>query len=288
MTYCRWDRTAERHLLREHRPDCTSPICRGCQPCRHDDDGNPVRHCRVRRRCTSHLGWDEHACPGCLARIRANLDGLQTALAAMPAEAAERGIDSEPANLAGPHADYVTASWRLINADRAGESVEELDMLDPYTCLTFHERTIRELLGHDSETLVSPTIAGCAGYLGWVLTDLARDESMVPILADLLATTARLRDHAETVLRDSRAPERGAPCRSCPAPAPRLILRRGHWCEDPDCDREHYADDSGDRWVCPEDRDHEWSAEDYRRWVYADARAAKSEKRTEETADVAS
>ena len=43
--------------------------------------------------------------------------------------------------------------------------------------------------------------------------------------------------------------------------------RSCHWCENEDCQKLHYADDSGDRWVCPRNRDHWWSEEDYRRWV---------------------
>ncbi len=270
---CRYDREVKAHMTREHLPECIDRLCKGCVPCTHDEHGNPVRHCRTRLRCTTHLGWDDHTCPTCVGKIRSNLTGLLDALAIMPMEATMRGINSEPANLAGPHADYVTSQWRLINADRNGESVEELDMLDPYTCLTMHERTIREDLGHDAETLVSPTISAAAGYLSWVLTDLARDEGQTLALMALMADVARLRAHAETALSDGRARERGAPCRSCPKPAPRLELHHGHWCEEGDCRQQHHDDDSADRWVCPTERDHWWTTADYRRWVYADARA---------------
>lgn len=30
---CRWDRQLKRHLTREHRDDCTSNLCPGCQAC---------------------------------------------------------------------------------------------------------------------------------------------------------------------------------------------------------------------------------------------------------------
>ena len=148
MSECRYERDTKTHLLREHQPECVNPACKGCKKCEHDQ-GNPVRHCRVRLRCTSHLGWTEYACPECVGKVRTNLSALVDTLALMPAEAEEQGVNSEAANLAGPHADYVSATWRLINADKAGEKVEELDMSDPYTCLTLHERTIREDLGHD-------------------------------------------------------------------------------------------------------------------------------------------
>lgn len=262
---CRYDRDAKMHLTREHKAECIDRACRGCRPCTHDDNGNPVRHCRARNRCTSHLGWEEFTCPECLGKVRGNLTAILDALALMPDEATERGINSEPANLAGPHADYVTAQWRLVNADRNGESVDELDMRDPYTCLTMHERTIREDMGHDGITLVSPTIGSAATYLAWVLTDLARAEDQTIALASLLADTAVLRGHVEAALRDSRAPERGIPCPACveaERDAPRLVRHYSHWCWETDCEQQHYDDASGDVWRCPNCAA-EWSHADY-------------------------
>jgi len=267
---CRWDRDAERHLTREHRADCVSVACPGCLPCTHDQHGNPVRHCRTRRRCNAHLDWDEYACPTCLGKIRANLTAIVIGLALMPEEAEERGINSEPANLAGPHADYVTATWRLINARRNGVEVEELDENDPYTCLTKHERGLREWFGHDDVVLVSATVSKAADYLAWVLTDLARDETMAPVLPDLLADTARLRDHIESEARTRPVQTRGAPCPRCAeeGKAPqRLVRHLGHWCMKPGCTQTHYLDDTGDTWVCPVDREHTWTQKDYSAYV---------------------
>lgn len=269
---CRWDTQAKAHLIDD-------------APCERDESGNPVRHCRTRTRCASHLGWDEYACPECAGKTRANLESIVDLMALMPDEAVERGIDSEAANLAGPHADYVTSQWRLINADRNGQQVEELDMRDPYTCLTLHERTIREEYGHDEHTLVSPTVADSAGYLMWVLTDLTRSEEGAEMLRGLLGDTMRLRRHMEAVLLDSRTPERGAPCPTCvdvlaerraqlqadgvpekewpKGKAPRLVRVYSHWCDRADCLRIHVADDSADVWRCPQDEAHEWSHAEY-------------------------
>ena len=286
---CRWDRATKRHLRAEHMPDCAPTGCLGCAPCTHDDDGNPVRHCRARSRCTTHLAWGEHVCPDCLAKVRTNLTAILDLLALMPAEAEEQGIHSEPANLAGPHADYVTAQWRLINADRNGETVEELDMRDPYTCLTMYERTVREELGHDGTTLVSPTTGATAGYLAWALTDLARDEEGAVLVGALLSDTGALVSHLEAALHDSRTPERGAPCPACvdamaerkeelqaagvpedewpKLRAQRLVRIYGHHCTDEACEKIHYEDDRGDVWRCPADREHEWSHDAYSRWI---------------------
>jgi len=272
MNACRWDRAAKKHLTREHLPECVDILCAGCRPCTHED-GNPVRHCRTRLRCTSHLGWTEHACPECLGKIRANLTNVLNLLALMPKEATEQGINSEAANLAGPHADYVTSMWRLVNADRAGQAVEELDMTDPYTCLTMYERHIREDLGHAETTLVSATIAASAGYLSWVLTDLARDEEKAEHLTGLLGSTSALVSHMESARRNDSKPDRGTPCPVCVErgmeagkDAPRLVRHYGHWCLKTGCERLHYLDDSGDVWRCGECGS-EWSHEDYDRWL---------------------
>src|SRR5690606_23809418 len=106
---------------------------------------------------------------------------------------------------------------------------------------------------------------GAAGYLEWVLTDLARDEEAAPFVAALLGDTAVLRSHVEAVLRDSRAPERGIPCPECVAhgrAAPRLVRHYAHWCERPDCEREHVADATADVWRCS-GCGIEWSHTDY-------------------------
>lgn len=273
-TTCRWDRESKKHLTREHQPECVDRACKGCQPCTHDDAGNTVRHCRTRLRCTSHLGWTEHTCPECVGKIRTNLTKMLNLLTLMPAvtieQAIGQGVDSEPANLAGPHADYVSAQWRLVNADRNGEAVEELDKADPYTCLTMHERSIREDLGHDAETLVSPTIAAACGYIAWVLTDLARSEEHVTSLRALMSDTSHLLTTVETAAALRKMPQRGAPCPICVEEgiaAERLNRVYGHWCEHSGCRQVHYLDESGDVWRCPINAAHEWTHEAYTKYV---------------------
>lgn len=263
---CRYDRETKTHLLRTHLQNCKDVTCDGCKPCEQDDNGNLVTHCRTRNRCTSHLTADYWTCPECLDKIRNNLRDIIDKLDMMPNEAAEAGVNSEAANLAGPHADYVTASWRLINADRAGEHVEELDMTDPYTCLTMHERTIREELRHDSITLISDSVQQAASYLAWVLSDLAKSKAHVATLASLLADTAALRQHLDTALSDSHAPERGIPCPECVTAkrdAPRLIRHYSHWCAKPNCKQQHRDDQLDDEWRCPQNKEHVWTHSNY-------------------------
>jgi hypothetical protein len=225
--------------------------------CQHDDNGNPVRHCRVRRRCNSHLEHGEYACPRCLAMIRTNLHDIVDKLALMSDEATEQGVNSEAANLAGPHASPPELKRRLIWQRSAGIEVEELDPNDPVTVLAVREQCIREDLGHDELVLCSPTVAQSAAYLEWVLTDLARDETQVVILSDLMAETARLVAHLDAVRHDQQGTEAGAPCPNCPVPAPKLRRQWGRQAKD-------------DRWVCPADRGHAWDDVSYRKWVRDD------------------
>lgn len=282
---CRWDRAAQAHLTREHLPECVDRDCKGCRPCTHDGDGNPVRHCRTRLRCTSHLDWHEHTCTTCLGKIRTNMRRLLDALALMPNEATEAGIDSQAATLAGPHADAETYRRRMIANAARGLHTEEPDQYDPWQMLGIRERMIREDLGHADVTLTSETLAGTCSYLDWVLTDLARDPDQVSVLAELLRETGRLADHAEAVLHDSRKPERGIPCPECvvdlgrkrdelqgagvpedewpKSRAPRLVRHHGHWCQQDGCRQVHYLDDSGDVWRCPDNEAHEWTHADY-------------------------
>ena len=93
------------------RPDNTCPVC------------------EVRRSLRIKLGDQMAFCVDC----RSLWDPAEIGLLA-------DWIRLENAEDADPHADYVSATWRLINADKAGEKVEDLDMSDPYTCLTLHER----------------------------------------------------------------------------------------------------------------------------------------------------
>lgn len=257
---CKW--TERGHVLRTHRHDCRANDCPGCEPCTNDANGNPVRHCGIRRRCTEHLEPGEYACPKCLGLIRGNMREIVECMAAMPHEAVFAGIESEAANLAGPHADVIVASWRLVNLSRQGvDKIEELDELDPYTALSRRERMIREDYGHDSDILCSPTLSGAVKYIDLMLTRMARDEQQTLVVAELMDVTAKVRGHVEAVLHASRSPERGAPCTICAPPAPRLRKRFLHY----------DLTGASDVWECPADPNgHWWYEAEYRLWVTDD------------------
>lgn len=262
------------YATKAHTPDCVAHECPGCKPC-------PRRHCPACGPQAHHLDPLETICPRCIGQVRTNLQAIENRSTELLDEAIHTGLESEAANLAGPAPHPIRTLWRRVNATNHGRSnadptitVEDWDMLHPYTCLAVWEMWLREDFAHD-EGNTSHTLTSARSYLDWVLTDLAKSADHTEVFTDLARDIRRLRNHLEVTLHDSRAPERGAPCPRCPTTgdqpaAPKLILRRSHWCESLDCARQHVATDELDRWQCPRNQDHWWTGLDYRRWV-ADA-----------------
>ena len=260
MTACRYDREAEDYLT----PDGS--------PCRHDEDGDPTHHCTARRTCPVHIGPDELTCPRCIGRTRSDLTWIVNLSALMATVALEAGVDSEAANLAGPAADPEAWSWRKVAA-RQGRAwhlslVEDDDEHHPYLVLGRWDLMLREDYDQPSDKPV--TIANAATYLARQLQRLANDDGQDFALFAREIRTCRT--HLERVLSTSKRLQRGAPCYLCTddqtGVGPRLVRRFGHWCEDEDCDRLHYDDATGDRWVCPRDpQAHWWTHEAYTDWI---------------------
>lgn len=258
MTRCKYDRESGEYRIDD-------------KPCLVDDYGDPTKHCTARRSCTNHIGPDELTCATCLGRTRANLRRIAEISPLMLNVAMSAGVDSEAANLAGPAADPEAWVWRKVAA-RQGKAwhvslVEDDDELHPYVVLGRWDMMIREDYDHPSDDPV--TVTNAAAYLERQLPRMAHDEAQDwPLFAREIR---KVRQHLEAVLRNSDRPDRGAPCPECTnddsGVGPRLVREYGHWCDDDECCRLHYADDSGDRWVCPRDRGHWWDAETYSRWI---------------------
>lgn len=283
---CRWDHDRDTWLRADG------------EPCRWDDDGQPTRHCTARRSCAMHVYGDELTCARCVDRTRRDLRQIADLAALMLPEALTAGVNSEAANLAGPAAD--PRAWRdrriakRLHLDtwlrlariserqwlHARTAMEDDDEQHPYTVTTRWQMMLAEDYAHPLPAVLTTAeaVAYLSRYAGKVANDPDQDWS-------LFAREVRsCRSHLEAVLHNSRAAERGAPCAACrqdnpDAPAPRLLREYGHWCVEEDCDQLHYLDTSGDRWVCPRDRTHRWSEDDYRRWVadwHDDARHASA------------
>lgn len=242
------------YFLRAHELNCRED-CDGCQPCTHDDAGNPVRHCTARTRCTSHLGSSEAlTCARCIGRTRQDIAEIVSMSDELIDEAVEDGVDSEAADLAGPAADPEAAMWRrLAGAERLSEVSIEPDR-HPLTVLGTWDFMWRE--DYDQPTTRRCTITAAATYLDGMLGRVAQDENQDwPLFASEIASC---RTHLAEVLHLAKRPEKGAPCPACAA-EPALV--------------KHYdeRDTTGksDTWRCPACRQ-SWSEQDYRLWVTAD------------------
>jgi hypothetical protein len=261
MTACRYNQGAADYLT----PDG--------EPCRHDDDGLPTEHCTARRTCSVHIGPAELTCPRCIGRTRSDIAWVRNLAALMPTEALNTGVDSEAANLAGPAADTEAWSWRKVAA-RQGRAwhlslTEDDDERHPYTVLTRWTLMLAEDYGHDLPVL---NVEFAAGYLDRILAVMANDSGQdFPLMAREIR---KCRAHLEAVLRNGSRPEMGVPCPDCDKPKPRLTRTYGHWCEDEACEKIHHVDNSGDRWVCPREKNHWWSEHDYRLRVADDYKQA--------------
>jgi hypothetical protein len=261
-----------------HRNDCADPTCRGCKPCTQG-------HCTARQTCAIHVATGELTCGRCISRTRRDLHWIRDMEPLLPTAAVTDGVESEAANLAGPAADPARWSARrvamrghLATWFRRGKitegqylharaTMEDDDELHPYTVLGRWDMMIREDYGHPSQVAVS--VRNAAAYLDEQLHRIAQDgDQDFPLLARELR---RCRSHIESVLHNDTRPDRGTLCPDCHREGaehpPRLVREYGHWCDDEDCERLHYSDEAGDRWVCPRNRNHWWTEKDYRGWV---------------------
>lgn len=258
MSACRYDRERGEYVTAD---DST---------CRTDEYGDPTHHCTARRACSQHIGAGDLTCARCLGRTRAHLRRIPVVSRLMMLIALEDGVDSEAANLAGPAADPEAWSWRKVAA-RQGRAwhlslIEDDDEEHPYLVLGRWDMMLREDYAHPSETPL--TIANAAAYLDAQLGRVAQDgDQDFPLLS---REVRACRNHLERVLRTAMFRQRGVPCPTCVGEgkgSPRLVREYGHWCEDDDCRKIHYLDESGDEWVCPRSRDHKWSHERYENYI---------------------
>lgn len=255
MKRCHWD-TDLGWLTPEHRADCNQHDCEGCRPC-------PKTHCAMRGRCPNHVNAEAGliTCPGCIGKVRGDLRAIEHLSDHLMLEAIERGVDSEPAVLAGPAADPEASMWRRITQTPKLHTLDPADDQHPLTVLGTWDFMLRE--DYDQPTALTVTVARSAAYIGGLLDRVAQDDEQD---FELLAAELRAcRSHLEDVMGDSRTPERGAPCPACRVEdkhAPRLVK---HW----ERRTEEYAEGNedrawtGDRWECPRCKQH-WSEADYR------------------------
>lgn len=258
---CTWG--ADRGWLSpEHLADCAEGDCRGCRPCGKS-------HCAMRGSCANHVDHSAGivTCAGCIGRTRTDLQAIEDRYAEIPDEAMQAGVDSEAANLAGPAAspDQVKARRKagvhveVFAPPRGNKPAIIDDPHHPYSVLGRWDMALREDYDQPTDLLVS--VSRAKDYLASMLGVFAQDQPQA--FEEFASDVATCRTHLESVLSDSRQPERGAPCPSCreageEKPA-RLAKRYG-------------SDKSGadDRWVCSTNAEHWWREADYRLRVAGD------------------
>lgn len=255
---CHYD-TERGWLSPEHRSDCTGIDCRGCRPCGEN-------HCDLMGRCANHVehGAGLFTCPRCIGKVKRSVAQIVQRYAELPEEAEADGIDSEALNLHGPAASAEQlAARRRWEATRGWcdfpRTIAADDPHHPYAVLGRWDMAIRESYGPPTDLFV--TVTRAADYLtGPVMDTFAHTQEF----EDFAREVARCLTHLETVLSDSREPEKGAPCPTChdedpDTPSPRLRKRYG-------------ADVTGrdDTWHCPAKPAHWWSHADYRARVDGD------------------
>ena len=280
MSTCRWDRDREDYVA-------------DGELCRHDEYGDPTKHCTARRSCSEHVGWGELTCARCLGRTRADVRQLSNLAALMWNVAiAQLDVATDAAMYAGPaanmdeYAEVKEAIGHRLDAWlRQGLMSERRHLKEMTDLAADDESHPANVLGvwcrmwAEDYGLTMPNTAHLSESVAFIERNLhrvAQDENQdFPLFArEVRACRSRM----EFVLRNSHAADRGAPCPTCPTPAPRLTREWGHHCDDLDCTRQHYPEDP-DLWICPRNRDHQWADEDYRRWVadvYEIARAGEA------------
>jgi hypothetical protein len=243
----------------EHLRDCADTTCRGCRPCSED-------HCDLLGRCPNHVEHDAgtYTCPRCIGKVKRNVRAIVERYAELPEEVEVKGVDSEALNLHGPAASAEQLAARRRWETSRGwcdfpRTLAADDPHHPYAVLGRWDMAIRESYGPETDLFV--TVSRAADYLtGPVMERFAHTQEFEDFARDV----ARCLTHLETVLSDSREPEKGAPCPTCrevnpDEKAPRLRKRYG-------------ADVRGkdDTWHCPAEPAHWWSDGDYRARVDGD------------------
>jgi hypothetical protein len=266
---CRYDREREEYLV-------------DGEPCRRDDYGDPTRHCGSRC-CSQHVYGQEIICARCVGRTRRHLRRAVELSPLAMFQAIGTGVNTEAANLAGPGVDPRDWSARriammahLLTWEHLGRIterqygharlvMEDDDTRHPYVVLTRWQMMIAEDYAHPLPDKL--TIANAGAYLERQLGRIACDPHQdFALFADEVRKVAR---HLEAVIRNSIDPERGAPCPDCrdEGHIERMTREYAHWCEDPDCENMHFLDETGDRWVCPRDRNHWMTQAGYASWL---------------------
>lgn len=211
MTSCKFVSTTEPRVVsgRHMEPCACDDRGLGCLPC-------PELHC-----CVCQRAHAKAACTGCLDAARSDLKAIGDLCASLPAEAVEKGVQSEAMMLLGPASD--PEAWRnratsaMVGRVDAAYLEDCRDENHPLWVLGTWEQIWRDHLDHYSDTTV--TVASAHAYLDLQIGYMA--DQVDPAFEEFARELRGCRAHLENVLRDGVREERGAPCVQCEKPMTR-------------------------------------------------------------------
>jgi hypothetical protein len=215
MTNCRFVASDQpRVLAGRHLDPCVCDGEIGCMIC-------PDYHCIVCGRAHAKV-----TCTGCLDAARSDLKAIGDLCASLPAEAVEKGVQSEAMMLLGPSSD--PEAWRnratsaMVGRLDASYLEDCRDEMHPLWILGTWEQIWRDHLDHYS--IAPVTVASAHAYLDMQIGYMS--EQIEPAFDEFARELRGCRAHLEDVLRDGIREERGAPCVQCEKP---MIRVADHW-----------------------------------------------------------
>lgn len=213
---CRFVSTTEPRVISGRHQD----------PCRCDDRELGCLECTETHCVICSRNHARAACTDCLGAAREDLKAIADLCHALPAEAVEKGVQSEAMMLLGPAAD--PEAWRNRAASALFGRVDDAyledcrDELHPTWVLGTWEQIWRDFLDHQTDTPF--THSGGIHYLDMQIGYMA--EQLDPAFDEFARELRACRGHLEDVLRDGIREERGAPCVQCERP---MVRTEDHW-----------------------------------------------------------
>lgn len=204
MTRCKFVSSTEpRVIAGRHLNPCACDGERGCVPCE-------LQHC-----VCCGVTHARAACTACLDAARSDLRAIGDLCLGLPAEAAQKGVQSEAAMLHGPAADPEawrnTATSAMVGRIDARYLEDCRDEMHPLWVLGTWEQIWRDHLDHYSEALI--TVATAAAYLDMQIGYMATLPE--PAFDEFARELRGCRAHLENVIRDGVRDEQGVPCSDC-------------------------------------------------------------------------
>ena len=202
---CRFVSTTDPRVISgRHQDPCACDGEIGCLRCTE-------LHCCVCQRV--HV--DRNTCPACLEAARSDLRAIGDLCLGLPAEAAQKGVQSEAAMLHGPSADPEawrnTATSAMVGRIDASYLEDCRDEMHPLWVLGTWEQIWRDHLDHYSEAPI--TVASSAAYLDMQIGYMA--DLPEPAFDEFARELRGCRAHLENVIRDGVRDEQGVPCNDC-------------------------------------------------------------------------